>query len=51
MAAREGHYASPGILPGQFRDLEEPEDALVIDAGLPVTRIVETAMGALPAGP
>lgn len=29
---RKDHFAGPGILESQLRDLEEPEDALVIDA-------------------
>ena len=28
--ARHGHFAGEGILAGQFRDLEEPQDAIVI---------------------
>ena len=37
--ARHGHFAGEGILAGQFRDLEEPKDAIVISVsrkpGLP----------------
>lgn len=29
---RHGHFAGPGILAGQFADLEEPDDAITIDA-------------------
>ncbi len=32
LEGRESHFAGPGILESQLRDLEEPEDALVIDA-------------------
>ena len=32
LGGRESHFAGPGILESQLRDLEEPEDALVIDA-------------------
>lgn len=32
LEGRKGHFARPGILESQLRDLEEPEDALVIDA-------------------
>jgi len=28
--ARHGHFAGEGILAGQFRDLEEPKDAIII---------------------
>ena len=28
--ARHGHFAGEGILAGQFRDLEEPQDAIII---------------------
>ena len=29
---RHGHFASEGILAGQFADLEEPDDAITVDA-------------------
>lgn len=36
LEARQGHFAGERILPGQFADLEEPEDAIVVDiAGTP----------------
>jgi gluconokinase len=38
--ARSEHFAAPGILPGQFADLEEPRDALVIPATLSPQKIV-----------
>jgi len=31
LKGREGHFADPGILSAQFADLEEPQDALVVD--------------------
>jgi gluconokinase len=31
--ARKGHFAKEGILAGQFRDLEEPPNAIAVDAG------------------
>jgi gluconokinase len=31
IAARHGHFAGEGILAGQFADLEEPKNALVVD--------------------
>lgn len=33
IAARHGHFAGASILAGQFSDLEEPQDALVVDVG------------------
>jgi gluconokinase len=29
---RSGHYAKADLAPSQFADLEEPDDALVVDA-------------------
>jgi gluconokinase len=40
LRARKGHYAGEQILAGQFADLEEPEDAITIDAALPAPQIV-----------
>ena len=40
--ARHGHFAGEGILAGQFRDLEEPKDALVISVTLPPSQIEQT---------
>jgi gluconokinase len=37
---RHGHFAGEGILAGQFADLEEPADAIAIDAALPPEQIV-----------
>jgi gluconokinase len=37
---RHGHFAGEQILAGQFRDLEEPHDAIVIDALLTPSEIV-----------
>ena len=41
IAARTGHYMKPELLRSQFEDLEEPVDALTVDAGLTVDQIVE----------
>ncbi len=41
IAARVGHYMKPELLRSQFEDLEEPVDALTVDAGLTVDEIVE----------
>jgi gluconokinase len=37
---RHGHYAGQDLLQSQFADLEEPSNALVIDASLPPPEIV-----------
>jgi len=40
LRARKGHYAGEQILAGQFADLEEPGDAITIDAAQPPDQIV-----------
>lgn len=37
---RHGHFAGTGILPGQFADLEEPRDAVIVDASQREDRVV-----------
>jgi gluconokinase len=37
---RTGHFMSPELLTSQFETLEEPEDAVAIDASLPAEEIV-----------
>jgi len=37
---RHGHFAGEQILAGQFADLEEPDDAITVDAALPPQQIV-----------
>src|SRR5260370_24748428 len=37
---RHDHFAGEGILAGQFADLEEPDDAITVDAPLPPQQIV-----------
>jgi gluconokinase len=37
---RYGHFAGEGILAGQFADLEEPEDAITVDASKSPEQIV-----------
>jgi gluconokinase len=37
---RHGHFASEKILAGQFADLEEPDDAIVVEIDQPVEAIV-----------
>ena len=39
-AARAGHFAGPALVPSQFATLEEPGEALTIDATLPPEQIV-----------
>jgi gluconokinase len=41
MTARYGHYMKAELLKSQFEDLEEPAEALTLDATLSVDRIVE----------
>lgn len=40
LAARTGHYMNPQLIPSQFETLEEPQDAMVIDAAKTVPQIV-----------
>jgi len=40
MSARLGHYMKPGMLQSQFDALEEPADALVLKAGMPVDEMI-----------
>jgi gluconokinase len=37
---RHGHFAGPAILAGQFADLEEPDDAITLDAAKSPDEIV-----------
>jgi gluconokinase len=37
---RHGHFAGEGILAGQFADLEEPDDAITVDAAQSPEQIV-----------
>ncbi len=47
LEGRKGHFAGPGILDSQFNDLEEPEDALVVDASRDPESIVEEIINSL----
>lgn len=38
--ARHGHFAKEAILAGQFRDLEEPTEAVILDAQLDPDQLV-----------
>ena len=41
LGKRKGHFVSPSLLVSQFKTLEEPEDALVVDASAAPEEIVE----------
>ncbi len=41
LRARKGHFADGHILAGQFADLEEPSDAVVVDIGVSPEEIVD----------
>jgi len=41
LAARSTHFFPPSLLDSQLKALEEPVDALIVDAALPVETIVE----------
>jgi gluconokinase len=47
LALRKGHYMNPSLLRSQFDVLEEPENALTIEAGLPLEQIVKEIRVAL----
>jgi gluconokinase len=40
LSARTGHFAGPALVTSQLAELEEPADALTVDATRPVTEIV-----------
>jgi gluconokinase len=44
---RYAHYMKAGMLPSQFADLEEPEDALVVDISLPPEVILQQLLAQL----
>lgn len=44
---RRGHFAGPGLLPGQMLDLEAPADGLAIDATVPIDEVVRRIRAAL----
>jgi carbohydrate kinase (thermoresistant glucokinase family) len=47
LRARAGHFMPPSLLDSQLDALEEPRDAVRIDASEAVTAIVERIVGAL----
>jgi gluconokinase len=42
LAARHGHYMNPSLLDSQFEALEAPQNALIVEASLPVEQIVNS---------
>ena len=40
LAQRQGHYMSPQLIDSQFRDLEEPVGAIVVDASISPDHII-----------
>jgi gluconokinase len=47
LSGRSGHYMPVSLLASQFETLEQPADALVVDAGLSVAEIVEQIISGL----
>ena len=41
LAGRHGHYMNPHLLHSQFETLEEPQDAVTVDAGHPTEALVQ----------
>ena len=44
---RRGHYMPPELIESQFRDLEEPQSALVVDAAMPAEQAVAMVRSSL----
>jgi gluconokinase len=42
LLAREGHYMKENMLQSQFAVLEDPQEALVLDVGMPLDRMLDT---------
>jgi gluconokinase len=51
LAHRQGHFMPATLLVSQFRDLEEPRDAIVVDIALPPDAIVQRILAELAARP
>ena len=47
---RRGHFAGKDLLASQFRTLEEPKDAIVVDVIDPANQIVQKTLASLPLG-
>lgn len=50
LSGRAGHFFGPDLVDSQFQALEPPEDALVLDAALPVADLVERLRASAGAG-
>jgi gluconokinase len=50
LASRRGHYMQPSLVASQFATLEEPREAVRLDATLPVAELVAKARRALGSG-
>jgi gluconokinase len=48
LAHRSGHYMNPALLDSQLQTLEEPRDAIRVDATGPEDKIVQRIMNQLP---
>lgn len=44
LESREGHFMKATMLQSQFDDLEEPDEAIVVDATLEPARVLDTIM-------
>lgn len=44
IAARKGHFAGESILAGQFADLEEPQDAIILEVNQTPEQIVRESL-------
>jgi gluconokinase len=49
LAKRRGHFFNPALLESQFATLEEPRDAVVVDADLPDLEVTQQIVRALSA--
>jgi gluconokinase len=47
LRSRKGHFASDSILTSQFADLEEPEDAIIVEVNKPPEAIVSEIIESL----
>jgi gluconokinase len=43
LSGRTGHFAGPALVSSQLAALEEPDDALTVDAARPISEIVDAA--------
>jgi carbohydrate kinase (thermoresistant glucokinase family) len=47
LRSRQGHYFKAGLLSSQFEILEEPKEALIVDAGADPGALVESILAGL----